>query len=106
VVYEKKEPETVQKAEGEKEKVKESGEEENYQQTTDKATTAAAEKPAVKEVKKSTPVKYKYYTVQKGDTLSKIANSKGVTVNQIKNLNKGLKENKLTVGQKIRIKQI
>jgi membrane-bound lytic murein transglycosylase D len=106
VVYEKKEPEVVQKTEAEKEQVKESGEEENYQQTTEKTATAASEKPVVKEVKKSAPAKYKYYTIQKGDTLSKIANSKGVSVNQIRHLNKGLKENKLTVGQKIKIKQI
>jgi membrane-bound lytic murein transglycosylase D len=66
--------------------------------------------PLAKSVK-STPVKssapqYKYYTIQKGDTLTKIANSKGVTVNQIKNLNKGLKENSLAIGQKIKIKEI
>jgi membrane-bound lytic murein transglycosylase D len=61
---------------------------------------------------KSTPKKavepqFKYYTVQPGDTLWKIANKhNGVSIEQIKNLNKGLRENKLTVGQKIKIKQI
>ncbi len=110
VVYEKKESEPVQKTEPQKEQVKESGEEENYQQTTEKSAPEVAEKQEQKTeqkpVKKNTPAKYKYYTVQKGDTLSKIANSKGVSVNQLRSLNKGLKENKLMVGQKIRIKQI
>lgn len=78
----------------------EADEEENYQQTT-------AEKAPIVE-KKSTPKKptYKYYTVQRGDTLYKIASAKGVSVDQIKKLNSGLKENKLSVGQKIKIKQI
>lgn len=49
---------------------------------------------------------YKYYTVQPGDTLWKIANNKGTSIEQIKQLNKGLRENKLTVGQKLKIKQI
>ncbi|MFY7972515.1 MAG: LysM peptidoglycan-binding domain-containing protein [Flavobacteriales bacterium] len=55
----------------------------------------------------SAPVKYKYYTIQPGDTLYKIASKyDGVTVNSLKNLNSGLRENKLVVGQKIKIKQI
>jgi membrane-bound lytic murein transglycosylase D len=49
--------------------------------------------------------KAKYYTVQPGDTLWKIASNKGVSVDQIKKLNKGLRENKLTVGQKIILKK-
>jgi len=63
-------------------------------------------------VKKSEPKaspkqpSYKYYTVQRGDTLYKIASAKGVSIDQIKKLNNGLKENKLAVGQKIKIKQI
>lgn len=86
---------------------KESGEEENYQNSENPSTqsSAAAEKTAAP-AKSTQPAKYKYYTIQKGDTLSKIASAKGVTVNQIKHLNKGLKENKLAVGQKIKIKQI
>ena len=89
---------------------KESGEEENYQKTAE-ATTATPAKPAAapapkEPAKAATPAKYKYYTIQKGDTLAKIANAKGVSVNQIKTLNKGLKENKLIVGQKIKIKRI
>ncbi len=73
--------------------------EENYQQH-DKQPLAKAP------VSKSNKAQYKYYTVQKGDTLSKIANNKGVSVAEIKNLNKGLKENQLAIGQKIKIKQI
>ena len=89
---------------------KESGEEENYQKTAETAlaeTSKSGATPSPKEpAKVTTPAKYKYYTIQKGDTLVKIANSKGVSVNQIRILNKGLKENKLAVGQKIKIKQI
>ncbi len=77
----------------------EEGEEENYQQHTKQPLA----KPVA--VKKEAP-KYKYYTIQKGDTLSEIASTKGVSVAQIKSLNHGLKENKLAVGQKIKIKQI
>lgn len=81
----------------------EGSEEENYQQH-DKQPIAKA--PVAKApVKPSTP-QYKYYTVQKGDTLSKIANNKGVSIAEIKDLNKGLKENQLAIGQKIKIKQI
>lgn len=55
---------------------------------------------------KAAPQQYKYYTVQPGDTLWKIANNKGVSIEQIKKLNHGLRENKLSVGQKIKIKEI
>ncbi|MFN0031611.1 MAG: LysM peptidoglycan-binding domain-containing protein [Flavobacteriales bacterium] len=80
------------------EKSAEAGEEENYQQTTEE----------VKQVEnKPVPTaQYKYYTVQKGDTLFKIASAKGVSVDQIKKLNSGLRENKLAIGQKLKIKQI
>jgi membrane-bound lytic murein transglycosylase D len=102
-IYEEKPaPTTTQKPESEVAVNKESGEEENYQQSTETAAKTEAVKPA----KSEAPVKYKYYTIQKGDTLSKIANAKGVSVNDIKHLNKGLKENKLAVGQKIKIKRI
>jgi membrane-bound lytic murein transglycosylase D len=84
----------------------ESGEEENYQQSTEKPTKVVAETTPKTPAAKAEPAKYKYYTIQKGDTLTKIANAKGVSVNQIIHLNKGLKENKLAVGQKIKIKQI
>jgi membrane-bound lytic murein transglycosylase D len=50
---------------------------------------------------------YKYYTVQRGDTLWAIANKyDGVTVDSIKDLNKGLSGSNLKVGQKIKVKQV
>lgn len=78
--------------------------EENYQKH-DKQTITKAPVAAKAPVKSNSP-QYKYYTVQKGDTLSKIANNKGVSVAEIKHLNKGLKENQLAIGQKLKIKQI
>jgi len=77
----------------------EGSEEENYQQHEKQPIAKAP-------IASKGSIQYKYYTIQKGDTLSKIANNKGVSVAQIKNLNKGLKENRLAVGQKIKIKQI
>lgn len=75
----------------------EASEEENYQ--------SEGKTQVVEKVVNGT-TQYKYYTVQKGDTLFKIASAKGVSIDQIKDLNRGLKENKLAVGQKIKIKQI
>jgi membrane-bound lytic murein transglycosylase D len=102
ILEEKPAPVIAQKPEGEVEANKESGEEENYQHSAE----AAPKTETAKQVKSDAATKYKYYTIQKGDTLTKIANAKGVSVNDIKLLNKGLKENKLAVGQKIKIKQI
>jgi membrane-bound lytic murein transglycosylase D len=84
----------------------EEAEEENYQKTQE-ATNKVAKTTTVKApVKKAEPQgQYKYYTVQKGDTLYKIASAKGVSVDQIKKLNSGLRENKLAVGQKLKIKR-
>jgi membrane-bound lytic murein transglycosylase D len=109
VIYEEKPVEKVNEkpAAEETATTKESGEEENYQQSTETAVKKPEEtNTAAATSKSAAPAKYKYYTIQKGDTLTKIANAKGVTVNDIKHLNKGLKENKLAVGQKIKIKQI
>lgn len=111
VIYEEKPaPQGTEKPASETAVNKEPGEEENYQKTAE-VTPAAPSKPAAAPAPKApaktaTPTKYKYYTIQKGDTLAKIANAKGVSVNQIRTLNKGLKENKLVVGQKIKIKKI
>jgi membrane-bound lytic murein transglycosylase D len=69
-------------------------------------TTAASSSAKPAETKPATQPQFKYYTVQPGDTLWKIANNKGVSIEQIKQLNKGLRENKLSVGQKLKIKQI
>lgn len=83
----------------------EADEEMSYQQSNEKAV-AVVEKPIQSKTKTATATSFKYYTIQKGDTLHKIASSKGVSVEQIKKLNSGLRENKLAVGQKIKIKQI
>ncbi|WP_281616433.1 LysM peptidoglycan-binding domain-containing protein [Flammeovirga sp. SubArs3] len=45
----------------------------------------------------------KYYTVKSGDTLWKISQNLGISVNEIKQLN-GLKSNNLKVGQRLKIK--
>jgi membrane-bound lytic murein transglycosylase D len=95
-----KEDTTAENKPAKEEAVSEAGEEENYQQ---------GNKPEVKKNEpKASPKQpsYKYYTVQRGDTLFKIASAKGVSIDQIKKLNTGLKENKLAVGQKIKIKRI
>lgn len=84
---------------------KEADEEMSYQQSSEK-TNVVVEKPLQTASNKTVPSSFKYYTIQKGDTLHKIASSKGVSVEQIKKLNSGLKENKLAIGQKIKIKQI
>jgi LysM repeat protein len=108
VIYEEKPTETAKEKPSTETAVSgESGEEENYQQSAQVERKKTEEPKTTNATSKaSAPVKYKYYTIQRGDTLTKIANAKGVTVNEIKHLNKGLKENKLAVGQKIKIKQI
>ena len=78
-------------------------------QQEEERTEATANSEASTNVtpKKEAAPQYKYYTVQPGDTLYKIAAKyDGVSIEQIKKLNSGLKENKLAVGQKIKIKQI
>jgi len=107
VIYEEKPTEKANEKPASEVAANESGEEENYQQSADVEVKKPEENSTAAATSKSVaPAKYKYYTIQKGDTLTKIANAKGVTVNEIKHLNKGLKENKLAVGQKIKIKQI
>jgi membrane-bound lytic murein transglycosylase D len=86
----------------------EATEEENYQASGENNKKVAVKPKAEATKKKKTDDKpqYKYYTVQRGDTLWKIASAKGLSVDEIKNLNKGLRANSLTVGQKLKIKQI
>lgn len=62
----------------------------------------AAQKPTPTPTPGGDPV---YYTVKKGDTLSKIAKANGTTVKAIQALNPAITNpNKIYVGQKIRIK--
>ena len=49
------------------------------------------------------PVK-KYYNVRAGDTFSKIAQRNGLSQTQLSKLNPGVNINKLTVGQRLRVK--
>jgi membrane-bound lytic murein transglycosylase D len=46
----------------------------------------------------------KYYSVRSGDTFSKIAQRHGLTQTQLSKLNPGVNINRLTVGQRIRVK--
>jgi len=45
-----------------------------------------------------------YYTVQRGDTFTIIAQKSGTTVAEIEQLNPGVSSNALSVGQQIRVK--
>jgi LysM repeat protein len=53
--------------------------------------------------KKNVDLVKEYYTVKKGDTLSKISKNFGVSIEQLKKMN-GLKNSKLKVGQKLIVK--
>lgn len=46
----------------------------------------------------------KYYTVRAGDTFSKVAQRHGLTQSQLSRLNPGININRLTVGQRLRVK--
>ncbi|MFN8776936.1 MAG: LysM peptidoglycan-binding domain-containing protein [Flavobacteriales bacterium] len=77
------------------------------QEGTDACEETQREEPRADEKKVSSPPRYTYYTIQPGDTLYKIASRhEGVTVDDIKTLNSGLREHKLVVGQKIKVRQI
>lgn len=67
--------------------------------STAAATSAVTPKPAAS-APKTTPVKY---TVKQGDNLSKIAAKYNTSVDKIKSLN-GMKDDKICVGQTIRVK--
>jgi membrane-bound lytic murein transglycosylase D len=56
-----------------------------------------------KEVQPPAPVK-KFYTVRAGETFSKIAQKHGLTQAQLSRLNPGVNINRLTVGQRLRVK--
>lgn len=57
----------------------------------------------VPKVEPPKPVK-KYYTVKSGDTFSKVASRHGLTQAQLTKLNPGININRLTVGQRLRVK--
>jgi len=91
----------------EQEATAENSEVSNPEEEPSKATVRSNGTTERSHERPSASVKYKYYTIQPGDTLYKIASKyDGVTVNSLKHLNSGLRENKLVVGQKIKIKQI
>ncbi len=111
IYVEKEEEATAQNTNAQTSEAKaesESTEEESYQNTGDsnKKVSVKPKEQVTKKKKTEDKPQYKYYTVQRGDTLWKIASAKGLSVDEIKNLNKGLRANSLTVGQKLKIKQI
>jgi len=76
----------------------------HYGQTDEQSLAASKKKPSEPKSSKSKQGKKTYYTVKKGDNLSKIAKRYGTTVANICKLN-GIKSNKpLKVGQKLRVK--
>ena len=73
----------------------------HYGQTDQQSLNASRKAPIDKSKAKSKAV---YYTVRKGDTLSKIAKKHGTTIAKICKLN-GIRQNKkLQIGQKLRVK--
>ena len=65
----------------------------------------AADEKIIEEEKRiaAERVAMRYYTVKSGDTLSAIAKREGKSLNAILNLNPGLKADKISIGQKIRV---
>lgn len=74
-----------------------------YRGTKLKIYVPETSKGASKSTKSNVNNPPKYYTIRAGDTLYSIAQKFGVTVSSIKAKNKNLNENKLTIGQRIRI---
>jgi LysM repeat protein len=60
------------------------------------------EKPVIETVVPK-PVK-KYYNVKSGDSFSRVAQKHNLTQGQLQNLNPGININRITVGQRLRIK--
>ncbi|MBO7616132.1 MAG: LysM peptidoglycan-binding domain-containing protein [Bacteroidales bacterium] len=61
-------------------------------------------RPGIKIIDNNSQANAKYYTVKKGDTLSKIAVENDTTVSLLCKLNKIKKTDKLKVGRKVRVK--
>jgi len=76
--------------------------------TTQKEKSSVAQKSNSKgkssKSKKSETVKPRYHTVQKGENLSSIAKKYKVDLDDIYAMNPRVKQQKLKVGQKIRVK--
>jgi membrane-bound lytic murein transglycosylase D len=72
--------------------------------TTQQAKTATP--PAANPPATSAKATYKYYTVKSGDSLWKIAQATGSTVDEIKRLNGFGSKSKLMPGQKIKVKKL
>jgi LysM repeat protein len=66
--------------------------------------TPPVEEPKPKEVERPRREVKKYYNVRAGDNFSKIANRYNLTQEQLSRLNPRVNINRLTVGQKLRIK--
>jgi GH25 family lysozyme M1 (1,4-beta-N-acetylmuramidase) len=80
---------------------------ENDTKTETKTETTKKATETKKEEKKTTTkatAKIKYYTVKKGDTLTKIAKTNKTTIDSLVSLNKISDANKIYIGQRIRIK--
>lgn len=76
----------------------------HYGQTDEQSLAASKKKPSDPQSPKTKQGKKVYYTVRKGDSLTKIAKRYGTTVSNICKLN-GIRANKaLRVGQKLRVK--
>jgi membrane-bound lytic murein transglycosylase D len=60
--------------------------------------------PINKDPKKKVEPKKKYYSVRSGETLAAIARKHSLTQGQLSKLNPGIKPNRITVGQSIRVK--
>ncbi len=75
--------------------------------TTPAATSSTAakkpKKPAASGAKKPSSGSGRTYTVKGGDTLSGIAQSTGVSVQRLLELNEGLDANTMQVGQKLKL---
>jgi len=73
----------------------------NYENFAEAVVRAVAE---YKNIPYNAPVGSGYYTVQKGDSLWKIANKFGITVNDLKELN-NLTGNNISVGQTLKVQK-
>jgi membrane-bound lytic murein transglycosylase D len=67
-------------------------------------TTPTVEPPKPTEVERPRREVKKYYNVRAGDNFSKIANRYNLTQDQLERLNPRVNINRLTVGQKLRVK--